>query len=124
MARANRPEEASERDSCVNTRDCSALREFLLALFDAAVAAAILLMLNISQKEPFDKMAREETMKDRGREPQKNTTADDNLDRFGDRPSRDDGPHAVWVGSIGTWYRFDLTARVAAAQVRPPSWLT
>jgi glycerate 2-kinase len=32
--------EAARRNSCVNTRECSALREFLLALFDAALAAA------------------------------------------------------------------------------------
>jgi glycosyltransferase involved in cell wall biosynthesis len=41
------------------------------------------------------------------------------LDRFGDRPARADGPHVVWNGSLGTWYRFDLTARVAAALALP-----
>jgi glycerate 2-kinase len=32
--------QAARRNSCVNTRECSALREFLLALFDAALGAA------------------------------------------------------------------------------------
>ena len=29
--------------------------------------------------------------------------------------ARPGGPHAVWSGSVGTWYRFDLAARLAAA---------
>lgn len=46
------------------------------------------------------------------------------LDRFSGRPARDDGPHAVWSGSIGTWYRFDLTAAVARALSMPLTVLT
>jgi glycosyltransferase involved in cell wall biosynthesis len=41
------------------------------------------------------------------------------LDRFSSRPARDDGPHAVWSGSIGTWYRFDLAAPAAQALSMP-----
>ena len=37
------------------------------------------------------------------------------LQRFARRPERPGGPHVVWIGSIGTWYRFDLTARLASA---------
>jgi len=37
------------------------------------------------------------------------------LERFEERPTRPDGPHVVWCGSIGTWYRFELSWRVAAA---------
>ncbi len=37
------------------------------------------------------------------------------LDRFSKQPPRDGGPHALWSGSVGTWYRFDLAPRVAAA---------
>ena len=44
--------------------------------------------------------------------------------RFGQRPRRPDGPHAVWVGSIGTWYRFDLAARLAAALSLPLTVIT
>jgi glycosyltransferase involved in cell wall biosynthesis len=46
------------------------------------------------------------------------------LDRFVQRPPRHDGAHAVWVGSIGTWYRFDLTAKVARALGLPLTVLT
>jgi glycosyltransferase involved in cell wall biosynthesis len=46
------------------------------------------------------------------------------LDRFGERPARPGGPHVVWSGSIGTWYRFDLTARVARALSLPLTVLT
>lgn len=46
------------------------------------------------------------------------------LERFSERPERPGGPHTVWVGSIGTWYRFDLTASVAAALSLPLTVLT
>ena len=46
------------------------------------------------------------------------------LQRFLERPPRPHGPHAVWSGSIGTWYRFDLTARLAAALAMPLTVLT
>jgi glycosyltransferase involved in cell wall biosynthesis len=46
------------------------------------------------------------------------------LRRFGERPERPGGPHAVWSGSIGTWYRFDLTARVARALSLPLTVVT
>jgi glycosyltransferase involved in cell wall biosynthesis len=46
------------------------------------------------------------------------------LQRFADRPERPGGPHAVWSGSIGTWYRFDLAARVADALSLPLTVLT
>lgn len=46
------------------------------------------------------------------------------IDRFSDRPERPDGPHVVWIGSLGTWYRFDLTARFAAALGLPLTVLT
>jgi glycosyltransferase involved in cell wall biosynthesis len=35
------------------------------------------------------------------------------LTRFPERPPRPGGSHAVWNGSIGTWYRFDLCPRAA-----------
>jgi glycosyltransferase involved in cell wall biosynthesis len=41
------------------------------------------------------------------------------LSRFRDRPERPGGAHAVWSGSIGTWYRFDLTPRLARALSLP-----
>jgi glycosyltransferase involved in cell wall biosynthesis len=37
------------------------------------------------------------------------------IERFTGRPPRPGGPHTVWSGSLGTWYRFDLTAPVARA---------
>jgi glycosyltransferase involved in cell wall biosynthesis len=46
------------------------------------------------------------------------------LERFGERPQRPGGPHAVWSGSIGTWYRFDLTERIARALGLPLTVLT
>lgn len=46
------------------------------------------------------------------------------LDRFDQRPPRPGGPHAVWSGSVGTWYRFDLTARVAEALALPLTVIT
>jgi glycosyltransferase involved in cell wall biosynthesis len=46
------------------------------------------------------------------------------LERFGDRPPRPEGPHAMWVGSIGTWYRFDLAAPLAAALSMPLTVIT
>jgi glycosyltransferase involved in cell wall biosynthesis len=46
------------------------------------------------------------------------------LQRFLDRPHRPGGPHAVWSGSIGTWYRFDLAAPAASALGIPLSVLT
>ncbi len=38
--------------------------------------------------------------------------------------ARPGGPHAVWSGSVGTWYRFDLAARLAAALELPLTVLT
>ena len=38
-----------------------------------------------------------------------------------DRPG---GPHAVWSGSVGTWYRLDLAPRLAAALGMPLTVLT
>lgn len=35
------------------------------------------------------------------------------LDRFGGTEPREDGPHVLWCGSIGTWYRFDLAPDLA-----------
>jgi glycosyltransferase involved in cell wall biosynthesis len=46
------------------------------------------------------------------------------LQRFLQRPERPDGPHAVWSGSLGTWYRFDLTARIASALALPLTVVT
>jgi glycosyltransferase involved in cell wall biosynthesis len=46
------------------------------------------------------------------------------LARFGERAPRADGPHVVWVGSIGTWYRFDLAARAASALEMPLTVVT
>lgn len=46
------------------------------------------------------------------------------LERFGQRPQRPGGPHAVWSGSIGTWYRFDLTERIVRALGLPLTVLT
>jgi glycosyltransferase involved in cell wall biosynthesis len=45
-------------------------------------------------------------------------------ERFANRPERPGGPHAVWIGSIGTWYRFDLAARVAHALAMPLTVVT
>jgi glycosyltransferase involved in cell wall biosynthesis len=44
--------------------------------------------------------------------------------RFAGRQERPGGPHAVWAGSIGTWYRFDLAGRVAAALSLPLTVIT
>jgi glycosyltransferase involved in cell wall biosynthesis len=46
------------------------------------------------------------------------------LERFQERPARPDGPHVVWSGSVGTWYRFDLAPRIAAALSLPLTVLT
>jgi glycosyltransferase involved in cell wall biosynthesis len=46
------------------------------------------------------------------------------LGRFLDRPPRPAGPHVVWSGSIGTWYRFELVPRVAAALGLPLTVIT
>lgn len=47
------------------------------------------------------------------------------LDRFATSgTARTDGPHAVWCGSIGTWYRFDLVAPLAAALGLPLDVIT
>jgi glycosyltransferase involved in cell wall biosynthesis len=46
------------------------------------------------------------------------------LDRFSGRTERPGGRQVVWSGSIGTWYRFDLAARVAAALSLPLTVLT
>jgi glycosyltransferase involved in cell wall biosynthesis len=35
------------------------------------------------------------------------------VDRFAGTELRADGPRAVWMGSVSTWYRFDLAARFA-----------
>lgn len=37
------------------------------------------------------------------------------IKRFGDAEPRKDGPRAVWCGSLGTFYRFDLAVRFVAA---------
>ena len=37
------------------------------------------------------------------------------LQRFSGSKTRADGPHLVWCGSIGTWYRFDLVPGLARA---------
>ena len=44
--------------------------------------------------------------------------------RFSTRPARQGPAHAVWSGSLGTWYRFDLAARVAAALDSPLTVVT
>jgi glycosyltransferase involved in cell wall biosynthesis len=46
------------------------------------------------------------------------------LDRFVERPERPGGPRAIWSGSVGTWYRFDLAGDVAAALSMPLVVLT
>jgi glycosyltransferase involved in cell wall biosynthesis len=46
------------------------------------------------------------------------------LEHFTGRTPRPDGPHAVWCGSIGTWYRFDLAPAVAAALSLPLTVIT
>ena len=43
---------------------------------------------------------------------------------FAASTERPAGPHAVWSGSIGTWYRFDLVPRLAAALELPLTVLT
>lgn len=45
-------------------------------------------------------------------------------DRFASCKPRPGGPHAVWSGSISTWYRFDLAARLAEALAIPLTVLT
>jgi glycosyltransferase involved in cell wall biosynthesis len=45
------------------------------------------------------------------------------LDRFVPTTPRAD-PHAVWCGSVGTWYRFDLAVRLASALDLPFDVLT
>lgn len=44
--------------------------------------------------------------------------------RFGRAEPRPGGPHAVWSGSIGTWYRFDLAGPMADALGLPLTVLT
>jgi len=46
------------------------------------------------------------------------------IERFSGRPERPGGPHVVWSGSIGTWYRFDLAPRLAAALSLPLTVIT
>jgi glycosyltransferase involved in cell wall biosynthesis len=46
------------------------------------------------------------------------------VDRFDQTAPRPDGPRAVWVGSIGPWYRFDLAIRLARAMDVPMHVLT
>jgi glycosyltransferase involved in cell wall biosynthesis len=46
------------------------------------------------------------------------------LARFVRRPKRRGGPHALWSGSVGTWYRFDLAPRVAEALSLPLTVIT
>jgi len=45
-------------------------------------------------------------------------------ERFAATVPRPGGTHAVWSGSIGTWYRFDLAARLAAVGGLPLTVLT
>jgi glycosyltransferase involved in cell wall biosynthesis len=46
------------------------------------------------------------------------------VDRFADTAPRIEGSHAVWSGSISTWYRFDLALRLARALETPLTVLT
>jgi len=46
------------------------------------------------------------------------------LERFGGGAPRPDGPRAVWCGSVGTFYRFDLAVRLADALGFPLTVLT
>jgi len=46
------------------------------------------------------------------------------LDRYQGAEPRADGPRAVWCGSIGTWYRFDLAVRLVRALGLPFTVLT
>lgn len=46
------------------------------------------------------------------------------LGRFGGGAPRPDGPRAVWCGSVGTFYRFDLAVRLADALGFPLTVLT
>lgn len=46
------------------------------------------------------------------------------LARFGQNEHRSESPAAVWNGSIGTWYRFDLAVRMARALGVPLRVLT
>jgi len=46
------------------------------------------------------------------------------LEAFAATQPRAGGPHAVWCGSIGTWYRFDLAIALAAAGDLPLTVLT
>jgi glycosyltransferase involved in cell wall biosynthesis len=46
------------------------------------------------------------------------------VESFGDGDRRAEGGHVVWCGSIGTFYRFDLAVRFAAALDRPFTVLT
>lgn len=43
---------------------------------------------------------------------------------FAATAQRPGGPHALWSGSVGTWYRFDLAPRLAAALGFPLTVLT
>ncbi len=43
---------------------------------------------------------------------------------FANAGERRGGPHAVWSGSVGTWYRFDLAPRLAGALGLPLTVLT
>src|SRR4051794_401103 len=46
------------------------------------------------------------------------------VDRFAGTEPRPGGLHAVWIGSISTWYRFDLAAALARAAELPFTVLT
>jgi glycosyltransferase involved in cell wall biosynthesis len=46
------------------------------------------------------------------------------VERFAGRPPRPGGPHLLWCGSLGTWYRFDLAGPVAAAISLPLTVVT
>jgi glycosyltransferase involved in cell wall biosynthesis len=46
------------------------------------------------------------------------------LQRFEGSTARPDGPHLVWCGSVGTFYRFDLAVRMAALAGLPFTVLT
>lgn len=46
------------------------------------------------------------------------------VDRFASTEARHDRARLVWVGSIGTWYRFDLAVRIASVSDTPLRVLT
>lgn len=46
------------------------------------------------------------------------------IESFERRLARPGGPHVVWCGSVGTWYRFDLAPKVADALSLPLTVIT